>query len=312
MKSIVYVILGMVIGSASYAGYFDSPKEVQYALDYGADTKVLFAVVDDQGNAICGAKIVAHFTLNNHKGKDVVGKTDEKGMLALCGKSVGEVVYSVEKDGYYKTRGRIWLSGSVRKHGIVKDGKWQPYGKMHDVLLKPQKTPVATSGVYFGCSFNHPVQNMGFDMKEADFITPYGKGVTADFFLNYHKKDGNGICEISFPNARDGAYLGRIDIGCEFTTVYHADTNAVYKKEFAFNIGKSTVVIPKDQYLVLRTRTKINEKGEMTDAYYSKIQGELCINNLGAVIKFYRNPISNSTNLEFDPRLGWRQKTTSR
>ena len=55
-----------------------------------------------------------------------------------------------------------------------------------------------------------------------------------------------------------------------------------------------------DEYLIFRTRTKVNEKGELLSAHYGKIDGEWKFHELhGMWIRgIYFNGMPNDTNLE--------------
>ncbi len=312
MKRLNLIIAGVLLATFSRGAESLRPKELAYAMRYGADTKICFKVVDDQTNSVADATINAHFTLNNQKGKNIVGVTDKDGCVTLQRKSVGEVVYSVTKEGYYDTCGRIWLAGKVGALGKVEDGKWQPYGKEEKVLLKPIRNPMSDIAYVFSKEFKQWDQCIGFDLEEGDFVSPHGKGLIVDFLITYRKINDEGICSLSFPNAADGAYLMEKDKGSAFPFVYCADTNSIYKQEFVFNTGKRSVAIPKDQYLVVRTRTKINKKGELEEAYYSEIDGDFQINPLGILFKYYRNHAVNSMNLEFSTKRIWHERPTSK
>ncbi len=280
----------------------------------GADTKVIFKVVDDRGLPLCGADVKASFWLERDgRSHSVQGLTNEEGLFSAEKKSNGEVVYVVSKEGFYKTNSRINFSGSCEISGEIKDGKWQPYGKIHTVILKPIRNPIPLGVGSFQVrkQINMPVaKEGGFDLKVGDFLPPHGNGIDADFWLTYQEKGTERVCIFAFTNALDGAYIREKDLYSEFPTVYLADTNAVYKKTILLKGDQQgRVFLPKNQYLVLRTRTKVNEKGELTEAYYSKIYGEFVVGKRGGVIfRYYRNSEINSINLEFDPAPVWAKR----
>ncbi len=292
------------------------PKELACAMREGADTKIIFRVVDDQSNVVTGATVNAHFVLNDNKGKDIIGQTDENGLIVLQRKSVGEVIYCVKKEGCYDAEGWIWLAGTRGKLGEVKDGKWQPYGREEEVVLKRKLNPVCMTSYMFEDKL--PITTgLGFDLLVGDYIRPYGTGECADFYLDFQFEQGDAfyrehkIMTFVFTNALDGAYvleknLCKREMKSQFQTIYHANTNSIYKKEIVFDVntlnpkGVRKATFTEDSYLVVRTRTKVNEKGEVVEAYYSKILGPWAFSKEGVRFSVRANPTVNDTNLEDD------------
>ena len=122
--------------------------------------------------------------------------------------------------------------------------------------------------------------------------------------------------EVSFTNnPYAGAYKLSKDSYSEMHTVYNADTNAAYQSSFLFvherhPIGRQKPIVyvegmkendtrlDDQSYLVFRTRTEVDEKGNLVSAHYGKIDGlwEFFGSMRAASIQF--NPIPNDTNLE--------------
>ncbi len=288
------------------------PKEVLEARSHGAETKVVFHVVDDEGRAVKDASVGAAFYMNGKKGYVVKGLTDANGIFEATQQSVGEVNYSIRKDDYYDTRDRIWLTGTIYKAGEVTDGKWQPYGKTYEVVLKKIRNPMAMNA--YRCERAIPKQgvDLGFDLRVGDFVKPYGKGDVADFVFRHDVWDVSywkyrAEMTLSFTNALDGVYVDDKDMFSRFVSSYQASTNANYRKKITFVYdsrnpkAKIMDLLKENQYLVLRTRTKVNEKGELTAAFYSKMYGDFKFLMQGMSFTAYVNMEPNSTNLEFDP-----------
>ncbi len=300
------------LGAVQFPGATQNlPKEVLDASIHGADTKVIFHVVDDEGRPVKDASVGAAFYMNGKKGYGRKGLTDGYGRFTARQMSVGEVNYGINKDGYYESYGRIWLAGDLYKAGEVKDGKWQPYGKTYEVVLKPIKDPIPMRAYHFVGQLCATNTLLGFDMEKGDFVTPHGHGKTTDFYLEYQEEEVTfwkyrAVLTMSFPNVMDGAYRAKKDNYSGFVSVYNADTNAVYRKKFVFDYNhldwkkKENTTLSDGEYLILRTRTKINEKGELVEAYYSKIYGAMGFLHRGIKFCVHMNPTPNSTNLEFD------------
>ncbi len=292
----------------------EKPQAVKNALYNGADTKVVFRIVDDEGKPVKDACVNVGFDLHRDPGNPKAFKfTDKDGVCVLQGKSAGSLTYSVKKEGYYRSRETISFVNRGNWEKCLKDGKWLPYGDMRTVVLKPIKKPLSHRAYYYKKSFERtdlPIVDlpMAFDLKVGDFLPPYGKGVETDFVMTYQEIDGKWRCLLSFPRELDGVYVNNCDAASDFPTEYHANTNAIYKKEISFDYGAYKQTLPENKYLVLRTRTKVNEKGELTEAYYSKICGGMNVSRYEIKIKYYRNPEKNSTNLEFEPKYIWEDR----
>ncbi len=287
------------------------PPKVKYASLFGADTKAIFNVVDYEGVPVEGAAALVGFYMNREPGKNPknAGITDRNGVFVTEQKSVGEINYIIQKDQYYTTFGRIDFRDPFNWTKCVEDGKWQPYGATYNLTLKQKKHPIFMNKSFFQEKIVTDVP-VGFDLKKGDCVKPYGNGEVADFTFTITEKQDNifnlyAVLTLSFTNVLDGAYMKEKDLYSDYVSVYNADTNAVYRKRFSFEYNtldpknKIDTSLSDKQYLVLRTRTKVNAKNEITEAHYSKIYGRLGFTHKCLTIRSYFNPTPNDTNLEF-------------
>ena len=60
-------------------------------------------------------------------------------------------------------------------------------------------------------------------------------------------------------------------------------------------------LLDKNSHIVLRTRVKYDDNGNMISANYSRILGEFSVLPSVSVAESIFNPVPNDTNLEFDP-----------
>jgi hypothetical protein len=156
--------------------------------------------------------------------------------------------------------------------------------------------------------FTYP--QMEYDIKERALLPPYGNGQVSDFKIVHMCTVSNDVPThhgwLEFgPGC--GAYKGRQTGDESFPSTYSADTNAIYASRIAFSYHPegdrwvTTVAISrKDEYLVLRTRAKVDANGRVTECNYSKMLGEIYV---GARLGFQEsvfNPRVNEPNLEFD------------
>ena len=289
--------------------YARSPEEAQ-ATSYGADTKVVFFVKDDQGLAVSNALVKAGFYLNGKKGNSVRAFTETNGILVAEKKSVGEINYWINKEAYYETSGRL---NFVRKG--VSDGRWQPYGATNTVVLKRKVSPVAMFVRRGGDGLLPPVRDefLGFDLEKGEWVAPHGTGKVADLCIKYECEPGSppqlyyrGVVTFSFTNRFDGAYRQEKEPFSTFPSVYRADTNAAYRQELRFAYDrmsgkpKEDTRLPDSGYLVLRTRSVTDREGRLVSARYSKVYGPVEADVGGVYFSSYFNPNENDPNLEAD------------
>lgn len=323
MKQLAVLIF--LLGSSLFLfseGFVFVPRspELKYASIHGAQTKVVFRVVDDTGAPIQGVRIGVGFYLNKAPGKNprCSGFTDKDGVFVAEEKSAGEVNYSASKKGFYETRGTFIFRGTMQKRGKVKDGKWQPYGKEILLVLKPIRKPILLVGENFPrqifMSTNH--FTCGFDMEKFDWCAPHGNGKVSDFEFTYHS-DGKkyndyrwSTLTMRFVRPYDGAYIAEKDRWSELQMCHEVDTNKTFQTKFSFSRvrggekgGGAVVTLNDDQYMVVRTRSRVDGQGRFVGAHYGLIKGVLMFgywpDRVGAItLQPYFNPSFNDTNLE--------------
>lgn len=280
----------------------------------GADAKVVLKVVDQDGVAVPDAKIWGAFSANHLKDSVLVdGMTNTNGEFIAQGNCNEILRVKVTKEGYYNTEEKInfWQSKS---DPIVVDGKWQPYGETRTVVLKKIKNPNRTSvfsSTLCRCRIPEFGKWIGFDFEQSDWVAPYGKGEYRDVLLRFaasEKKlnDYKYEMEISFTNnPYAGAYFMKEDTSSELTTVYAADSNAEYRTSFRFlkeqipGTRRHWDFLNSGSYLVFRTRTRIDEHGNLIGAHYGKVRGQW-LSELEYMILSDGcfNPTENDVNIE--------------
>jgi hypothetical protein len=256
---------------------------------YGAKAKECFYVVDQDGNPVEEARIRGAFWtgggMNDYVPVD--GLTNTNGEYVAEGKSRYKLRYTVSKDGYYSTNGEV-VYVNTRSVPAVKDGKWQPYGTKRTIILKQVMNPLNKGRFYGLKDFAVPVFDewIGFDFEQYAFLPPYGNGVYADAMLRFalyrpSKKEYHMKMEVSFTNQPyAGAYTMIKEQFSELQNVYIANTNADYKSVLVYSYDrfpdKRPIVnkLSKEEYLVFRTRTKVDMDGNLISARYGALYGE--------------------------------------
>ena len=281
----------------------------------GADAKIIYRVVDEEGMPVEGA--VAHVWFRTTHPKLVIDdwtvNTDSNGMFIAEHRTNDRLSCRIYKDGYYHTFDRVTFS-DPRAYPLATNGKWQPYGSIRTVSLKKIRNPcklhvfpVSIRG-YRIPEFGKWI---GFDFECCEWIAPYGKGQCADVMLRFSsmKKslhDYRYVLDVSFTNnPYAGAYLMKVDESSDLKTTYTADSNATYKAEFSYVLEQTPGnrrhwdFLDADSYLIFRTRTRVDKDNNLIGAHYGKILGcwrpgiETMILSDGCF-----NPVENDVNIE--------------
>jgi hypothetical protein len=280
----------------------------------GALAKECLRVVDQDGMPVFGARIDGGLQTGDgyNDYTPIKGATDTNGEFVVQGKCTNRIRCGITKEGYYASE--FVLPNYAYRHSF-KDGKWIPYGSQHTVVIKKIINPQPMSFHDERTSFKVPVYDewIGFDCEKYDFVSPYGQGVENDMLLRFTlnnptRDDYHMTMEVSFTN---NPYAGACEMErtgmSEFESVYHADTNAVYRQSFMYRFDQSPGKVPEytaqlksDKYLIFRTRTKVDSEGRLVSAMYGKIYGDWNFVGPGgmSMAQFVFNPRPNDTNLE--------------
>ena len=293
------------------------------AIRHGAMAKICYRIIDDEGCPVSNA--VAHVWFSSYArhqdDADWLVTTDTNGMFTVEHRTNESLDCGFDKDGYYHSSDQILFRDRKDVSVKVKDGKWQPYGETRTVVLKKIKNPWGVTELTGDrCHRVIPVfeQWLPFDMEVSDWLAPYGSGVYNDVLLRFQKKVVEGenkgfafsmdACFTNNPYA--GVYYDSIDESSDLKTAYFADTNASYCTDYRFRIdtiGKRSVEkigLKADSYLVFRTRTRVDEKGNLIGAHY----GKYCRSWRSDCKEMHFgggcfNPVENDSNIEGDPPL---------
>ncbi len=163
----------------------------------------------------------------------------------------------------------------------------------------------------------------GFDMIERDWVAPYGNGHVVDFYVEYESRiegqDKFYSATLGFPNKCDGAYKRKKNRSHTFRSDYLAEEEGDFLHRlpiYSFKLvsGKCSIdcFVSNEDYLVLRTRSRTNERGQLMGAHYSKIYGEITVGKSFRFRSYVFNPTENDVNLEYDPKYNLVPKSKRR
>ena len=320
----VEINYGKPIG-ADFFPFNPSQEEFSRAVTKGAEAAFTVKVMDEQGNPIEDAKAIVFMEKTSHRREydQISQMTNAEGVAQISGKCNGHACIVVKKNGWYDS-GNTEIYFFYMKNISLKDGKWQPYGITHEIILRPirKQIPMHDPRPSFHGKLPEPGTPIGLDLITCDWVAPNRKGTTADLFLTYGiQEDKEGKREwliFSFPNKGDGIYRLKRKNWSRYNTDYeaskdsskyldtmefHREVKYVYKKSYwAGESYDERLVFQNDigyeDYLVLRTRTKLDENGNVTHCHYSKIFNPIRFAGRRLDIWWLTNPTPNDSNLE--------------
>lgn len=291
--------------------------------------KVTLETRDDTGMPLEGAVIETNvfdrWQPGENFGKDVYERfnlvTDVTGTTVLeTSSSRCELVFSANKPGYY------W-GGAAFKSAAKMNDRWQPWNPTLKIELKRilNPIPLVAKKVLKGRAnyvplpaFGAPV---GFDFEVGDWTSPYGRGTTADIFIQLDGQTNDLVnlydaqLRITFSNPGDGLVLHETEPS-GLRVPHHAPISG-YQPELVkrkAQVKGDTVGVLKDlpkteddskpnENYFLRVRTRLDGAGEVVSANYAKVYGGFLWYVSGKVqFQYYYNPVTNDRNLEFAPK----------
>ncbi len=235
--------------------------------------------------------------------------TDTNGVVVLQDKVGSLMTIGVRREGYYGSGDRIQFFWREGISPLVKDGKWQPYGEKRTLIVKRKKNPVVMESLHY-TPIAVPATNvwLGIDMESFQWTQPYGNGKYDDMLLrfNYEMHDKYAVqwatMEVSFTNnPYAGFYVLPQDAYSELKSPYHANTNAVFSQTRTFRhefFNKYINAIGEGDCMVFRTRTRVDDKGNLISAHYGKTYGLWEFSTMIRMKDIFFNPNPNDTNLE--------------
>jgi len=292
--------------------------------------KVTIKVVDSEGLPVENAAVTVRFDYPKGLGmgwgttsKFVDGRTDNQGIFSLTKSAPNLWIYMVKKEGYY-------LSGEnykfKEKNALM---FWSPWNPVVQIMLKKKKNPTRM----YAKSINNlnaikvPIVDtpVGYDLGKGDWVTPYGKGVTSDFIflfkVRYAKNDDWEVSyKLTFSSEQDGIQEYTVLKGnqSEYYWPYEAPENG-YKNEINWSAfyhpggwaGVNKSDYREDRKYIFRVRTKTDENGNIIEANYGKVIGDIRLHGDGyLVFTYFFNP-SGTRSLEYDsqnPLFKWSKK----
>lgn len=281
--------------------------------------KVTIKVVDESNATLAGAKVSLGFRDRLSKEDTIFrGETNAAGLLmAEGGCAVDGLSNQVTKAGYYDG----WVDIPIFRD-VDALNRWQPWNGTYTTVLRKIENPIAMYARKVSAEIPMANQPCGFDLMEADWVTPYGHGKTADLVVILTGRrldswlDYDVSATVGFSNRLDG--LQEIILPHTYSTSgfkwprqapesgYQAPFSA-RASWFPQGSGKQPIrTFKDDQAYFFRVRTA-ESNGQIVSALYGKISGGIILEPREAklckiVFQYYLNPTSLDRNMEWDPK----------
>ena len=270
-----------------------------------ASERLQVTVTDSSGSPISNALVSVGFSTSHvlfgggHASRRSVGhaesRTGTNGIAVVkfnCTSS--DFGWYVEADGYYRSDIRREhfkgedviippVFGYVILHEHEKEGKETLWRR-----INPQPMYSYHLSEAWGNAINKiPLKNgrYGFDIRLGAWLPPLGKGEVADFYyvrnIGEEPLEDGSVAWLEFDSGC-GADFGKQTGSKVFPSTYCANTNAVFRNRLPFMFVKKDSddkridwrdIATGDEYMVLRTRVKLDSAGNVIMANYSKILG---------------------------------------
>jgi hypothetical protein len=239
------------------------------------------------------------------------GQTGPEGKVTLKVAKGLSLYLGVYKEGYYSSEGELWTGGihkGPRGNLIPRE-----IPDKFTITLKPVLDQVQMKATRFFGIVPVVDRPLGFDLERSDWLAPHGKGVITDILFTFSSPDpeddkNSATMELSFPNNGDGiqSFQAARSYSLEF------GSNLPPPNKAPIDGYKSTLLFTKEvpsrgapNYLI-RSRTVLDASGEIRQACYGWIEGEIEFDSRGAggpqlSFSAYFNPDPNPNARSLEP-----------
>lgn len=288
--------------------------EVEKARQRGALGQITLSITDSTGKPVVDAQASVAFWGSDSL-PDVVtheGNTDTNGIFIATGKTIDQMGYLIEKDGFYTTHDEY----SFYRDGedCVRNGRWQPWNPTNTVVLKERRIPATMYAQKVEVIIPVMDKAIGFDLEQGDWVVPHGEGRNADLLFTYSAdyegiKDYSKRLSLSFSNSDDGLRIYPLDKSSKLMSLYEApadgyEDSLLLERERTRASASLSVEFGSDKYLIFRTRTVTDDEGNIISANYGKIYGPIRYGLINQEYRlrfdYYFNPTPNDQNIVFD------------
>ncbi len=204
------------------------------------------------------------------------------------------------------------------------NNRWQPWDATYATVLRKIEKPIPMYARIANVKVPAQGTPCGFDLKEADWVAPWGKGLVPDFlftvrssYANYRQFDAS--MKLALSNSLDGIQPAnlpkefgygefiwhRLSPEGGYVSSYEQE-NGMPRKHYEIPTAPEVHDLDdvKKQKFYFRVRT-VEKNGKIVSALYGKLSAgfEMRIPNeqeVRIVLNYYLNPTALDRNMEFD------------
>ena len=285
----------------------------------GAVASINLFVCDEEGRPVPDASVRLSFSTPaglDHD-KRIFGGTDETGHFLAEERSIWQVGWRVEKEGYYTAYSNLVLRPYATVRGW-EERRWFRSAFPATAILR-RKTPHDMVFRRIKVQLPPRGEKLGFDLVEGKPTPPHGDGQTSDIVF-YEEREGNwspkstedrfSSVHIEFPGEGNGAMVFPMDNRSDLKSPRQAPENGYLPAMESVSRVRDGHYTDTDQispnvYLVVRIRSSMLKNGEFQRPIYGKIRGEWYVNGSKRLISFrtWMNEEAGNSNLE--DTSGW-------
>ena len=291
--------------------------------------EVKMRVVDETGAPVQGANVTIEFVASRQEQSVACrGTTGKEGTFSAQGRSLLEVYMEAKKSGHYDAR--VYRLSPKKDHDLV-------------IVIPRVLNQVPLYANRANPRIPVQNEWLGFDFEAADWVAPHGKGKVTDIrfrFKNQFKGYDDSVrnladeiassrrgyaarkeewtdekfkrdagkwdadLEISFPGEREGLFEETRFLAYGKLKLPHTAPAEGYVSTWHYTSKTYSPPTARDNVgFFLRTRVKLDAKGNIVSANYAKIVGDIYCAATGVLrFTYYYTPMANDLNLEFDPK----------
>ena len=295
--------------------------------------KITIRVIDESGKPVENARVGADLERPKIKGVGVdttavIGITDSNGLFTVKGSGGSYLGFNATKEGYYMTVDHFRNFTGVS--GIIGFRRWKPWNPTIDVVLKKIINPIPmyvakiqgkSSADDLPAILPEEGKLFGYDLIAKDWVVPNGQGLHSDFifkidvdYYNSEPLEYDAMMTLKFTNPDDGiqSFYAFRKKSSELRSAHRAPITGYQDKLVTRKVRVKKEVLHSpyrdDQNYYFRVRTKRDEQGNIIEAHYGKIYGNIRFSiprkgdRKGKIyFSYYLNPNNNDTNVENAP-----------
>jgi hypothetical protein len=290
------------------------------------DVKYSFRVVDEENNVVSNANVSVAFTAMKDESdpwkgeKEFIteGATDVNGCWKIEGRTLNYSTVSVRKQGYYPSGVKL------KNYRLNNEAKQDKTNQEETIIIRKIKNPIPM--YQWGIQrMEYPVKTnewVGYDMLQAEWMPPYGKGLKEDLQICVAQNRGKrniektalSVVSVRFVgkyNGVEGISERSVSSQSRLRLPYFAPRDGYTMQELVVSLFVTIEGTPVyvgstgTTNCFFRIRSQVDTDGNFLDGLHGKIMGPVSSGggkNIKLEMNYYVNPTPNDLNMEFDTK----------